>query len=152
MIGTSFLIKQSDTLNKSFNSLNVSEVSAKRLTKIQKVNLNIDVSQKTRRTESFFISTGRVELYHSNQIFNLEHIPGNVDVVLPKVKNMFDWVVLWYDQDKTIFNVSYERHSKVKIYGNGSRIMGFDEPLICDMPFMTLRLTFVNDIDGWIVT
>jgi hypothetical protein len=30
--------------------------------------------------------------------------------------------------------------------------MGLDEPLLCDMPFMSLRLTFLGDVDGWVIT
>lgn len=151
MIGTVFLTDQSD-VSKTFNSSNVLELSSRRLTNEQRSSIHSSAASKTLSTNSFKISTGRVDLYQSNQIFNLEHVPGNVDIVLPKVKNLLDWVVLWYDQDRTIFNVSYDKHSKVKIYGNGARIMGLDEAMVCDMPFMSLRLTFVNDIDGWIVT
>lgn len=151
MIGTVFLADQTD-VSKTLSSLNVLELSSKRLTSDQRNIIHSSAASKTLCSESFKISTGRVDLYQSNQIFNLEHIPGNVDIVLPKAKNILDWIVLWYDQDRTIFNVSYDRHSKVKIYGNGARIMGLDEAMVCDMPFMSLRLTFVNNIDGWIVT
>ena len=152
MINTMFLTEQTDTLNKQFNSLSVPLLATKKITKADKIKVNQEIVTKTLNTDMFSITQGRVELHEANQIFCLEHVPGNVDIVLPKTKRLLDWVVLWYDQDKTIFNVSYERHSKIKLYGNGSRIMGLDEPLICDMPFMSLRLTYVNDIDGWIVT
>lgn len=152
MINTMFLNDQTEAFSKSFSSLSVPILSSARLSGIDKFKIAKEISSKTLSTHQFNITDGRVDLHQANQIFNIEHVSGNVDIVLPKAKNMLDWVVLWYDQDKTIFNVSYEGHSKIKLYGNGSRIMGLDEPMICDMPFMSLRLTFVNDIDGWIVT
>lgn len=152
MLNTMFLTQQTDNLNKTFDSLSVSLLASKKLTKENKISINKEIITKTLSTDIFSVTEGRVELHEANQIFCLEHVPGNVDIVLPKTKRLLDWVVLWYDQDKTIFNVSYEGHSKIKLYGNGSRIMGLDEPMVCDMPFMTLRLTYVNDIDGWIVT
>lgn len=153
MINTMFLLdKEDNETNKSFNALNSYSLSSKRLSSSNRVKVNQEIVLKTLNTESFRISEGKINLHKANEIYCLEHIPGNVDVVLPKTKRLLDWVVLWYDQDRVIFNVSHEKHSKIKIYGNGSRIMGLDEPLLCDMPFMSLRLTYVNDIDGWIVT
>ena len=152
MINTMFLVNQISEKDKTFSSSIVSELTSKVLEKKDKIKINTEVAHTTRNIQSFSISKGKVYLGRANQIFCLEHMQGNVDIVLPKPENILDWIVLWYDQDKTIFNVSYEKHSKIKLYGNGKKIMGFDEPLICDIPFMTLRLTFVNDIDGWIVT
>lgn len=145
-----FLTSQTENI-KTFDQSIVPLLSSKSFYGINKLKVVKEIVKNGKDQQFFSVSSGRVEL-HSNQIFNMEHICGNVDVVLPKVKKHMEWIVLWYNQDNTIYNVSHDSHSKIKIYGNGSRIMGLDEPMICDMPFMSLRLTYVNDIDGWIVT
>lgn len=147
-----FLSNQTDSLNKEFSRLNVTDTYLNKTSGVQRHQMFTDITKKTLHTIPFKFTDGNVELGQCDYIYDLNHIPGNVDIVLPKVKNIMNWVVLWYEQQKTVYNVSYDNHSKIKIYGNGSRIMGLNEPLVCDMPFMSLRLTFVNDIDGWIVT
>ena len=70
------------------------------------------------------------------------------------IKNiqLFDWVSLFYEQTTALTKLSNEALTKINIRGNGNRIMGLDEPLYCDMPFISLRLTFLGDVDGWVIT
>lgn len=153
MINTVFLSEHSDKGSKSFSRLlKIPSVLSQKLSLSERKQIHSEVTSQNRVFENFSIKSGRVYLNSTNYIFSMEHVPGNVDIVLPKAKKMLDWIVLWYDQDRTIHDVSFDNHSKIKIYGNGSRIMGLDEPLICDMPFMSLRLTYISDADGWVVT
>lgn len=153
MINTVILKNQNDEYSKTFVTTSDAPLVKKRKYNLaQRRNMNGQVMARTLTPDAFKITKGRVDLYHTNQIFCMEHIQGNVDIVLPKVNKVMDWVVLWYDQDRVIDNVSHETHSRLKVYGNGTRIMGYDEPLICDLPFMSLRFTFTNITDGWIIT
>lgn len=152
MINTILLNKQNDhSASKSFVQYDDSVYLNKKYNVNQYKQFKYDTVVKSFVSNSFRFTSGKVELLFSNHMYWLEHIPGNVDIVLPKVKNLMDWVVFWYDQDQTIEGVSHDTHSKLKIYGNGSRIMGFDETLTCDVPFMALKLVFVNEQDGWII-
>ena len=152
MINSMFLIDQTDDMNKKFYNLSAPKISNSKISKSDRFTINKQIIIKSVNPNAFHITKGQVKLNEKNQIYCLEHIQGNVDIVLPKADNIFDWIVLFYDQDRIVKNVSNERHSRIKLYGNGSRIMGLDEPMICDVPFMSLRLTYVNDIDGWIIT
>lgn len=99
----------------------------------------------------FSFSSGRVELNRTNFIYFLEYMPEKSDIILPKNPNLMDWVLLCHNTFDMAFNLNFDKITKMKIYGNSNRIMGFDEPLICDMQFASLRLTFGGDIDGWII-
>jgi len=102
-------------------------------------------------THDFDSENNHVEIASLNCTYNISHYTGNVDLVLPKPSTPFDWVGLWFHQDDIISKVRWETQCNLKIYGNGNRIMGYDEPMICDIPFASLRLTFVNPLDGWII-
>ena len=86
-----------------------------------------------------------------NHTYNIAHFVGNIDLILPQPNNYFDWVGLWYHQDDVISKVRYETVCKIKIHGDGNRIMGYDEPMLCDIPFMSLKLTYINPVDGWVI-
>ena len=154
------LMTDRDEYGKGFSHLDIFQKSSKRLTAKNRFFMVRDLTSKTRNLHDFNPASDKVHLYETNEIYHLVHIlsrpsnkrADNVDIVLPKVKNITDWVVLFYDQDQSIYSVFDDNFSKIKLYGNGSRIMGYDEPLICDVPFMSLRLTYVNDVDGWIIT
>lgn len=152
MIKTSFLLEQKEDLNKSFSPLSVNSLSSKRLDNENRLRMHKEIAYKVFDMDAFDLSEGMITIKKPNSIISLQYIEGNIDVVLPEASKLFDWVLLLYDQDNLIYNVSIFNKSKIKIHGNGKRIMGLDEPMICDMAFMSLRLTYVNDIDGWIVT
>lgn len=82
----------------------------------------------------------------ANQIFYLPH--DKYDFLLPKNPNHGDWVVFWRDP----MSVSWDNFAPVRIWGNGSRIMQCDEPLICDIPFLSIRLNYINPDYGWVLT
>lgn len=151
MFNTRFLNKEGDGW-KNFNSSNAFELSSKRIDYNLRRNTVLDISRKTTSVQLFSFSSGRVDLHYTNQLYCLEHMPENTDLVLPKNPNLHDWIVLFYEQTTLAVDVSFDRLTKIKIRGNGKRIMGLDEPLLCDMPFMSLRLTFIGDIDGWVVS
>lgn len=151
MIKTVFLTQEDDG-SKTFNSLNVFDLTKNKLKINERIKIVSDISNKAKNIDMFFFSDGSVELKKCNQIYCLEHIPHNTDMILPKKPNLMDWVLLYYEQTTTVLNVSYDKPTKINLRGNGNRIMGLDEKLICDMPFMSLRLTFLGDIDGWVVT
>jgi hypothetical protein len=152
MINTVFLEKE-EFEYKNFKiikpeySLKQQIISSKHRMFCDLINMNMRVGCK-----NFYFSDGSVYLKESNQFYNMEHIVHKTDLILPKDIHINDWIVLLYEQQTTAKLVSYEKITPIKIYGNGRRIMGLDEPLICDMPFMSLRLTFLGDIEGWVVT
>lgn len=147
-----FLSQQTDEYNKTFESYNTSSVAASVMKPIERLQVVSEVANKTRRIPVLSENKGYYRLPKCNEIYNLHHIPGNVDVILPKPQVYLDWIVLWYHQDQTIFQVSFEKHSCLKLYSNGERVMGLNEPMICDIPFMSLRLTYVGPVQGWVVT
>lgn len=151
MIRTVFLNQEGEGV-KRFNSFNVFDITKKRFDVSKRIKQAYDVSNKTRHINMFFFTDGSVELKNCNFIYCLEHIPYNTDMLLPKNPKLLDWVLLHYEQTTVADVVSFERVTKIKLRGNGQRIMGLDEPLNCDIPFMSLRLTFLGDIDGWVVT
>lgn len=151
MIQTVFLNQQEEGI-KFFNSRNLFDLTEKRLNKNNRIKIARNVIKKTNSINMFFFSDGSVELSKCNEIYCLEHIPYNTDMILPKTPRLMDWILLYYEQTTVAVNVSHERITRIKLRGNGNRIMGLDEPLVCDMPFMSLRLTFLGDIDGWVVT
>ena len=101
---------------------------------------------------NFHFSDGSVYLKAPNTVYSLEYIPYNTDLILPNNIQLFDWVSLFYEQTTAFSKLSHEALTKINIRGNGHRIMGLDEPLICDLPFISLRLTFLGDVDGWVIT
>lgn len=152
MINTVFLSDQSLESKSFVRPYSIMKTASEKISFNDRQKIFNEVTYDNKVFKNFVISLGKVYLNNANEIYSLEHIPGNADIVLPKANRILDWVVLWYDQDRAIANVSFERHSKLKIYGNGARIMGYDEPLVCDMPFMSLRLTYLSDSEGWVVT
>lgn len=151
MIKTVFLNLEEEGV-KVFNSLNVFDVTKHKLNAKNRIKILHEISNETKNINMFFFSDGSVELKQCNQIYCLEHIPYNTDLLLPKKPNLMDWVLLFYEQTTTAIDVSFDKITKIKLRGNGNRIMGLNENLICDMPFMSLRMTFLGDTDGWVVT
>lgn len=154
MFKTQFLTDEREGM-KSFNALNTYQVSSKRITPEMRAQTFGEISQTTRRTIGYRVSSGNVYLPFTNRLYCIEHLPYHSDIVLPKALNILDWVVLFYEQTTLALNVSreYGQRQTFKLYSTDKqRIMGLDEPLNCDMPFMSLRLTFLGDIDGWAVS
>jgi hypothetical protein len=152
MIRTTLMVDQYEDRHKTFSHLDIAKKSSKRLTLANRFNMVRDLSSKTGSLFRFDVPNTQSHLVKPNEIFHLTHVVGNVNLVLPRASKMNDWIVLFYDQDQVLRDVETEAHSLIKVYGNGERIMGYDEPLVCDVPFMSLRLTYVNKIDGWIIT
>jgi hypothetical protein len=150
MINTVFL-ENEDEYSKTFSRLNVSEKTFKFLNYNQKKVLLKNIGDVARNIGTFYFSEGFYELSETNKIYHLEHIPYNTDLYLPKYPKFLDWVAMYYNQDIVIHKVSNDRITKIKIFGNGNRVMGLDESLLCDMAFMSLRLCFMGPIDGWVV-
>lgn len=150
MIKTTFLTNE-DYNFKEFRSISSSYIQNEKFYDF-KQKFFTEIFEKTRQIDLFYINKGDVFLKQVNQIYCLDYIPYNSDVILPKDIQLNDWIVLHYEQTTSATQVSQEKITKINIRGNGRRIMGLDEPLLCDMPFMALRLTFLGDIDGWVVT
>lgn len=139
---------------KDYCALNVDYLNNEKfLRPKQKIFNDIMIKRQGRiNCPNFYFTKNEVFLKKTNEIYNIEYIPYSNDIVLPKKIQLLDWVVLFYEQTTSMLSVSHEALAKIKIFGNGQRIMGLDEPLICDLPFMSLRLTFLGDVDGWVVT
>lgn len=150
MFNTVFL-ENEDENSKTFSRLNVNQHASKVLNYDQKKVFLEKIGDAAGRIGLFFFSDGSYEIKRVNQIYCLEHVPLNTDLLLPKYPKLMDWVVLYYEQTTIITKVSGEKITKIKLNGNGNRIMGLDEPLLCDMAFMSLRLCFMGSIEGWVV-
>lgn len=155
MFKTQFLTKE-DTGFKQFKSLNVFDLTSKKISLDSRKQVFAEIQHNLFSSRAFCnISKGALNLPFANQIYFMEYLPHNCDLILPKAININDWVVLSYDQTTMALDITLEKSRKqtFKLYStNSQRIMGLDEPLVCDMPFMSLRLTFLGDIDGWVVT
>lgn len=151
MFRTQFLVNEDEGW-KDFSSNNTFQLSSKRIDLQLRKQTLAEIHQRTTSVQMFSFSSGAVELKYPNTLYCLEHLPANTDLLLPKSPNLQDWVVLFYEQTTLATKVSREKLTKIKIRGNGKRIMGLDEHLVCDMPFMSLRLTFLGDMDGWVVS
>ena len=120
-----------------------------------KYNLNSlekkNVATKGGYVYNFYIDKGNVFLKEVNQIYMLDLVEGNCDIVLPENPKPTDYVLLLQDFNTvaTKYNSSY--FQKIKLYGNKNRIMAHDEPLICDIPFAALKLVFVDQQNGWVI-
>lgn len=145
------LLSEEDHNVRTYSRMNVFELSSNVLSYRKKRKILSELSQKTNQINLFFFSDGTVELTKPNELYCLEHIPENTDLILPKNPNLMDFVVLFYEQSTSAAIVSFDKLTRIKLYGNRNRIMGLDEPLVCDMPFMSLKLVFGGDIDGWII-
>lgn len=150
MIKTTFLTNE-DYNFKEFRSISSSYAQNEKFYDF-KQKFFTEVFEKTRQIDLFYIKKGEVFLRKVNQIYCLDYLPYNADIVLPKPENIHDWVVLHYEQTTSSTVLSLERKGAIKIRGGGKRIMGLDEHLVCDMQFLSLRLTFLGDVDGWVVT
>ena len=118
-----------------------------------KFKTQVEESRRVFGHENFRFSDGKVFLTRSNDIYWLEHVKENRDIVLPKDPKFLDWVTLYHEQHTIALHLtSNNKRGDIKIYGEGSRIMGYDEPLVCDMDFLSLKFIYVNDIEGWVIT
>jgi len=120
-----------------------------------KMKLKTDVEQSVRTSnhESFNFSAGKVFLTRVNDIYWIEHLKDTRDIVLPKNPKFLDWITLYHEQHTiALYLTKNNKRGNITIYGEGSRIMGYDEPLVCDMDFLSLKLIYVNDIEGWVIT
>jgi len=114
-----------------------------------------NILSSTNRIKMFKVSNGDVLLKHLNHIYCLEYMPVNCDIILPDNPKRLDWVVLHYEPG-TIADFKYNEikkdFQKFVIRSKKERIMGLDENLYCDMPFVSLRFTYIDKQDGWVIT
>jgi hypothetical protein len=115
------------------------------------VNFDALIRQHFIPADYFSFSAGRYQLPYLNQTYYMEYLPEKADLVLPKPQNTNDWVILQYFQSDILENDTISRAPNIKILGNGSRIMGFDESLDCDMVFLSLKLVYIDEALGWII-
>jgi hypothetical protein len=155
MIGTSFISPRDETENcKTFKKFDHTSLGYNKiiLSQDQAKNQKSEINFSTWFRNAYVsFSNGALELIDKNYIYCLEYMPESKDIILPKNPFPMDWVVLYYDLMNGV-DLSSQRVAKLNIYGNGKRIMGFDEPLKCDMQFLSLKLTFVEEQSGWVVT
>ena len=113
----------------------------------------VEENSRTRGHTTFRFSDGKVFLDQANEIYWIEHLKDTRDIVLPKKPKFLDWVTLYHEQHTIALHLTKNnKRGNIKIYGEGSRIMGYDEPLVCDMDFLSLKFIYVNDIEGWVIT
>lgn len=150
MIKTTFLSNE-DYNFKEFHSFNVFTTTGFSFNPYKKQKIVNDIINKTCQIIPFYIKSGEVFLKHVNFIYCLEDVKYNTDIVLPSNPKPTDWLVLYYEQT-TAFNLTNEKFTKILLKRNKERIMGYDEDLVCDIPFLSLRLTYLDKQNGWLVT
>jgi len=112
----------------------------------------VEENNRTAGHGNFRFSDGKVFL-QANDIYWLEHLKDTRDIVLPKKPNFLDWVTLYHEQHTIALHLTKNnKRGNITIYGEGSRIMGYNEPLVCDVDFLSLKFIYVNDIEGWVIT
>lgn len=155
MIKTMFLTDQTDNYLE-FKNATVLPATYKKLNFQDKFTVVRDILDNTNKIKMFDVSSGDVYLKHSNSIYCMEYMPHNCDIVLPANPKRLDWVVLHYEPGtvagKFKINDMKTHVQKWVIRAKKERIMGLDENLVCDMPFIALRLTYIDKEDGWVVT
>jgi len=98
------------------------------------------------------ISKGAVHLPLANEIYTLEALTKtSYDLVLPNNPKFLDWIVLSILTDDVITSVDFDQFPLIRIKSK-ENIMSHNEDLICDVPFMSLRLTYTGVTDGWVIT
>ena len=96
MIKTTFLTKEDDH-SKEFRSLSLSYAQNEKFSDFRQKFLS-EIFTKTRQIDLFSIKKGEVFLKNTNQIYCLDYLPYNSDIILPKPETLHDWIVLYYDQ------------------------------------------------------
>ena len=156
MFKTVFLVDQ-DEAAKTYTARGVSAVTGKRVTNKAAQKVATEIMLKSHplyyNAYPFVWSQGCINLPKTNEFYWIPEYEKNItiDVVLPPDPKMHDWVVLFYNLTSVAGEVTMEDPLRMKLISK-HRLMGLDEPMLCDIPFSSLRLTFVGDIDGWIVT
>jgi hypothetical protein len=75
------------------------------------------------------------------------------EIILPEPSARYNWVVFEHGMsDLAQLGEYYFSPIVIKCIKNKHKIMGSYEPLICDIPFAALRLTYLDDTVGWVLT
>jgi hypothetical protein len=75
------------------------------------------------------------------------------EIILPEPSARYNWVVFEHGMSDLVELGNYEFYPIfIKCIKNKHKIMGCYEPLICDIPFAALRLTYLDDTVGWVLT
>jgi len=156
MFKTVFLVDQ-DEASKTLTSKGVSAITAKKVGNKTAVKMTNEILRKTHpffyHVYPFVWSKGDIKLPKTKEFYWIPEHEQNttIDIVLPENPEIGDWVVLFYNLTSIAGEVTMVDPLKMKLRSK-HRIMGYDEPMMCDIPFSSLRLTFLNAIDGWVVT
>jgi hypothetical protein len=75
------------------------------------------------------------------------------EIILPEPSARYNWVVFEHGMADLV-NIGEYDFSPIVIrcIKNKHKIMGSYEPLICDIPFASLRLTYLDETLGWVLT
>jgi hypothetical protein len=137
---------------KELNSLNVKYLSFEKVSKkIPEKKIHNEITKKTFHSNFFSFSQGNVYLNQLDHVYILEFMPHSSDIILPKNPKTSNWIVLFYSQLDIIHNISYDKKTPILLRGNGQKIMGLNEPLLCDIPFVSLKLVYLDNFSGWVI-
>jgi|OM-RGC.v1.024422813 hypothetical protein len=133
--------------------------SGKKIAKFVRKKLNLlDNTLQTQlagffgKHQLFSIDRGMVDLDDVNYLYNLDYIPHSSDLRLPENPVPGNWVSLYYNQEDMALSINFDEQTKIKIHGRGENIMGYSEPLVCDVQFSCIKLTYVDKQNGWVLT
>lgn len=75
------------------------------------------------------------------------------EIILPEPSARYNWVVFEHGMSDLVrFGEEDFSPIVIRCIKNKHKIMGSYEPLICDIPFASLRLTYLDDTVGWVLT
>lgn len=148
------LLTHEDDVSKTFSYDAVDSLVSGVIGRSIKQKVVPDIMQKTMRTNMFFFRNGDIELKRCNEVYAIDFVQESTDLILPKAPSIHDWVLLHYGPTIIAKSISNQSHQnpRIKISGNGERIMGYDEPLICDVAFSSLRFIYLDKSNGWAIS
>ena len=149
---TTTLLTEEDHQSKTYSTGNLVNWSSRVLSPAQKKQVRDETLVLGRFNPKFDIVAGQVHLKQTKVIYYLDYLKDSRHIVLPKNPEFLDWIGMYHEQNAACLNMTNYNKQNVTVYGNGQRIMGYDEPLICDIEFLALKLTFTGDLNGWVIT
>ena len=149
---TTTLLTEEDHQSKTYSTGNLVNWSSRVLSPAQKKQVRDETLVLGRFNPKFDIVAGQVHLRQTKVIYYLDYLKDSRHIVLPKNPEFLDWIGMYPEQNAACLDLTNYEKQNLTVYGNGCRIMGFDEPLIWDIECLSLKLTFTGDRNGWVIT
>lgn len=114
--------------------------------------LVFDIGKPSVSEFEYVTVSGMKEVLQLNVINTLDYDIDYQELYIPPPSKIGDWVCLMYKYGSGIMKLSLGCTRPLKLVPhNKNYIMGMKEPLNCDIDFITLKLTYINHSDGWVI-